>query len=192
MTSDTTIPADHANRVLRLADEMADRLDRVSGAVTHVHPFIDRFERIDRFLYPGRVVGAIALVAGFVVHVRDDSLGNPVVDVILLGLAVGAITCGFSLLLLVTYALFLGVDLVFDIVDIQDRSLQARAARSSARLLPAGVAARYAEEWAGELYDLRAEGASWWRRARHVTGILLCAVPLLAVQLRPRPRRVVD
>ncbi|WP_194822397.1 hypothetical protein [Micromonospora sp. S-DT3-3-22] len=56
--------------------------------------------------------------------------------------------------------------------------------RGAAGLLPGWAACRYREEWAGELYDLRAEGASWWRRAGYILGILLCGVPKLAVGLR--------
>ncbi|MEU7617255.1 hypothetical protein AB0B27_14345 [Micromonospora rifamycinica] len=56
--------------------------------------------------------------------------------------------------------------------------------RGAAGLLPGWAASRYREEWVGELYDLRAEGAPWWRRAGYLLGILLCSVPRLAVGLR--------
>ncbi|WFE56657.1 hypothetical protein [Micromonospora sp. WMMD712] len=56
--------------------------------------------------------------------------------------------------------------------------------RGAAGLLPGSAVSRYCEEWTGELYDLRAEGAPWWRRAGYVLGILLCSVPRLAVALR--------
>jgi hypothetical protein len=51
---------------------------------------------------------------------------------------------------------------------------------------------RYREEWARELYDLRAEGARWWRRAGYVVGVVLWAAPVLAVTLRLRPQRAAD
>ncbi|MFI2577463.1 hypothetical protein ACH5AJ_35320 [Streptomyces rochei] len=56
--------------------------------------------------------------------------------------------------------------------------------RGAAGLLPGWAACRYREEWAGELYDLRAEGAPWWRRAGYILGILLFSAPRLAVGLR--------
>lgn len=54
----------------------------------------------------------------------------------------------------------------------------------AAGLLPGWALCRYREEWAGELYDLRAEGASWWRRTGYLLGILLFSTPRLAVGLR--------
>jgi hypothetical protein len=52
-------------------------------------------------------------------------------------------------------------------------------------------AARYDEEWRGELCHLHAEGASWWQRAGHMAAILLEPLPVLAVTLRfSRPRVV--
>ncbi|MEU5549029.1 hypothetical protein ABZ738_04600 [Micromonospora sp. NPDC047793] len=59
-------------------------------------------------------------------------------------------------------------------------------------LLPGEAADRYREEWLGELYDLRAEGASWWRRVGYVLGIVVCSVPRLAVSLRLRRYWAVD
>ncbi|MBO4161373.1 hypothetical protein [Micromonospora antibiotica] len=56
--------------------------------------------------------------------------------------------------------------------------------RGAAGLLPGWAVCRYREEWAGELYDLRAEGAPWWRRAGYILGILLFSAPRLAVGLR--------
>jgi hypothetical protein len=64
--------------------------------------------------------------------------------------------------------------------------------RGAARALPSAARARYAEEWAGELYDLRAEGARWWQHASHVVGVLLYAAPVLAVTLRLSRVRAVD
>ncbi|MFJ8691075.1 hypothetical protein [Micromonospora wenchangensis] len=55
--------------------------------------------------------------------------------------------------------------------------------RGAAGLLPGWAACRYREEWAGELYDLRAEGAPWWTRVGYLLGVLLCALRL-AVGLR--------
>lgn len=56
-------------------------------------------------------------------------------------------------------------------------------------LLPKQAAARYREEWHGELYDLRMSGASWWSRASFIVAILGRTVPTLAVVLRQgRPR----
>lgn len=56
--------------------------------------------------------------------------------------------------------------------------------RGAAGLLPGWAACRYREEWAGELYDLRAEGAPWWTRTGYLLGILLLSAPRLAVGLR--------
>ncbi|MGY3520959.1 hypothetical protein ACVMYR_32165 [Micromonospora sp. PTRAS2] len=56
--------------------------------------------------------------------------------------------------------------------------------RGAAGLLPGSAVSRYGEEWMGELYDLRAEGAPWWSRVGYVLGILLWSVPRLAVALR--------
>ncbi len=64
--------------------------------------------------------------------------------------------------------------------------------RAGAALLPDGVGARYAEEWCGEFLDLRSEGAPWWALLTYVIGILLRAVPVLAVTLRLSRVRAVD
>lgn len=62
----------------------------------------------------------------------------------------------------------------------------------AARLLPGRTGPRYLEEWRGELYDRRADGERWWRRAGYVAGIVLYAVPILAVTLRLNRVRAVD
>jgi hypothetical protein len=64
--------------------------------------------------------------------------------------------------------------------------------RAGAALLPDGAGNRYAEEWCGEFFDLRADGARWWNLLAYVLGILLRAVPVLAVILRVGRARVVD
>jgi hypothetical protein len=64
--------------------------------------------------------------------------------------------------------------------------------RAGAALLPDGAGARYAEEWCGEFYDLRSDGARWWMRLAYVAGVLGRAVPVLAVTLRLSRARAVD
>jgi hypothetical protein len=61
-----------------------------------------------------------------------------------------------------------------------------------AMVLPVDSRDRYFEEWHGEFYDLRAEGASWWRCVGYVAGIMFGAVPALTVTLRRGDRRAVD
>jgi len=61
-----------------------------------------------------------------------------------------------------------------------------------AALLPVTSRMRYLEEWLGELYDLRAEGAPWWRCVGYIAGIVAGAAPSLAVVLRRSGRRAVD
>lgn len=67
-----------------------------------------------------------------------------------------------------------------------------RALGFATRLLPPAHAERYAEEWRSELYDLRAEGARWYKCASFVAGVLTCAVPKMAVILRLGRRRAVE
>ncbi|HYN96661.1 MAG TPA: hypothetical protein VES42_22700, partial [Pilimelia sp.] len=62
----------------------------------------------------------------------------------------------------------------------------------AAGVLYGDVGTRYAEEWRGELYDLRAEGARWWQRAGYVIGVLLWAAPVVAVTSRLSRARAVD
>jgi hypothetical protein len=59
-------------------------------------------------------------------------------------------------------------------------------------LLPGEVGARYGEEWSGELIALQDEGAGRSALARYVTGILLKAVPVLAISLRLHRSRAVE
>jgi len=61
----------------------------------------------------------------------------------------------------------------------------------AAGLLPGTAGPRYREEWLGELYDLRADGAPWRSRAHYVLGVL-CAAPRLAISMRLHPTRAVD
>lgn len=63
---------------------------------------------------------------------------------------------------------------------------------AAARLLPGSAAAWYQEEWRGELYDRRADGERWWRRAAYVCSILLYCAPTLAITLRLSRTRAVD
>ena len=63
---------------------------------------------------------------------------------------------------------------------------------AAARLLPGGAGPRYAEEWLGELHDMRAEGDSRRLRVRYVLGVLFLAAPHLALTLRLSRVRAVD
>jgi hypothetical protein len=62
----------------------------------------------------------------------------------------------------------------------------------SVAVLPEPERQRWLEEWAGELYDLRSDGESWWRRAIHVAAITLRAAPTLAITLRIHARKAID
>ena len=64
-------------------------------------------------------------------------------------------------------------------------------ARGAGRLLPATVRETYVEEWRGWLYDLRVDGAPWYRRLLELLSIVLAA-PRLAVTLRLAGQRAVD
>lgn len=59
-------------------------------------------------------------------------------------------------------------------------------------LLPSNLRGRYIEEWRGELYDMRMEGAPWRNCVIQVVVIALQAVPRLAVTLRQAVRKTVD
>jgi hypothetical protein len=65
-------------------------------------------------------------------------------------------------------------------------------ARLGVLLLPRSSRCRYLEEWRGELHDLRADGAPWWRRVGHVARLGLQCAPLTAFVLRRSARRAVD
>ncbi|HYN96662.1 MAG TPA: hypothetical protein VES42_22705 [Pilimelia sp.] len=59
-------------------------------------------------------------------------------------------------------------------------------------LLPVPDRQRWLEEWRGELYDLRADGARWWRRAAYVADIVLRGAPRQAITLRRQGHRAVE
>ena len=70
-------------------------------------------------------------------------------------------------------------------------SMSLGALRGAAGLLPGRSRSRYLEEWRGELYDLRADGAWWWQRAGYIIGVLYAA-SALAITLRRSRARAVD
>lgn len=109
---------------------------------------------------------------------RSDAEG-PAAILILVGAAVVAAW--------IQHALFPETD-----SDSGSRAVKNLLFRAAGLLLPGPAATRYAEEWAGELYDLRAEGASRWRRFRYVTEVLHRTAPALAVTLRLNARQAVD
>ena len=70
------------------------------------------------------------------------------------------------------------------------RPVGRKVLRDAAGLLPGAAAARYAEEWQGELFDMRAEGEPLRRRFLFTLVTTLYVAPLLAVRLRLRRNRV--
>ncbi|MEV4773122.1 hypothetical protein [Micromonospora humida] len=122
------------------------------------------------WLVAGLVVSNLLLAAAAAAAAAAGILGN-------LALASGMVACLF----MTFFALLKGVGGL-------DAGILPGAGgmvllRGAAGLLPGWAACRYREEWAGELYDLRAEGAPWWTRVGYLLGVLLCALRL-AVGLR--------
>ncbi|MGX6606090.1 hypothetical protein ACWKSP_28770 [Micromonosporaceae bacterium Da 78-11] len=102
-----------------------------------------------------------------------------------------------SLFLPVVLAVFLLFSLNFAYLAIKVlprlwSRVGASMVRGAAGALPRERRARYVEEWRGELYDLRAEGARWWQRAGYLATILLYVAPVLAVTLRLSRTKAVD
>ena len=69
-------------------------------------------------------------------------------------------------------------------------TMRAGVLRAAAAALPHAMRDRYVEEWRGELYDLRAEGARWWRRVAHLLGLVRGCARLAVIARRDQQKAV--
>jgi hypothetical protein len=144
----------------------------------------------------GTAVG-IGAITGIAVLTGDFGIAT-IATVAIAGLAGMAAIAGLVSITLVVISGSVGedpaavLDRVAQRLGTAGRSTASGLLRGAARPLPGAAQARYLEEWRGELYDLRGEGARWWRRAGYVAQVLLFTAPVLAVTLRLSARKAVD
>ena len=141
----------------------------------------------------------VMAVAGAIIDAVGNAVGTYVIVllIIMLGyLIVSLLALAGSLVIAVFAAVVLIVFFKGAVGGAPSRAAVRRGGTGllnvAAGLLPGTAGIRYREEWLGELYDLRAEDASWRSQTGYVFGVLLYVAPRLAITMRLRPTRAVD